>query len=95
MVSFVLNDLRTSLMSSGLYAAVRAMRSGIRQNHFNFFAMLELYNSSTCTFFTPSGELGFTLHEMYEVSGLMMGDRPYEEYTPGTEELHIMKKHDP
>ena len=57
--------------------------------------MLEFYNPSTCTFFTPSGELGFALHEMYEVSGLMMGNRPYEEYTPGTKELHIIRKQDP
>jgi len=40
--------------------------------------MLEHYNSETCTFFTPIGEMGFTLHEMYEVSGLAMGDISYE-----------------
>lgn len=94
MVNFVLEDLKEALLNSGLYAAVRAMHGGIRQHNLNFFAMLELYNPTTCTFFTPSGELGFTLHEMYEVSGLMMRDIPYE-YTPGTEELHIIRKQDP
>ena len=34
------------------------------------------------------------LHELYEVSGLVMGDAPYEEYVP-TEELHLLKKEDP
>ena len=32
---------------------------------------------------------------MYEVSGLMIGDAPYEEYVPSTEELHLLKKSDP
>ena len=54
--------------------------------------MLERYNLETCTFFTPVGEMGFALHEMYEISGLAMGDTPYEEYIPITEELHLMKK---
>ena len=49
--------------------------------------MLELYNPYTCTFFTPSRELGFSLHEMYEVSGLPMEEMPYEKYIPGTEEF--------
>jgi len=34
------------------------------------------------------------LHEMYEVSGLVNGDVPYEEYVPSTEELHLLKKSD-
>ena len=94
-MDFVLASIKDAVSQSGLYVAVRAIRDGIRQNSFNFFAMLELYNHFTCTFFTPSGELGFALHEMHEVSDLKMGDRPYEEYVPGTEELHILKKHDP
>jgi len=32
---------------------------------------------------------------MYEVSGLMIGDVPYEEYVPSIEELHSLKKSDP
>ena len=53
--------------------------------------MLEKYNPDTCTFFTPVGEMGFALHEMFEVSGLSMGNLPYEEYIPGTKELHLLK----
>jgi len=57
--------------------------------------MLEKYNSDTCTFFTPVGEIRFALLEMFEVSGLSMGDLSYEEYIPGTKELHILKKDAP
>jgi len=32
---------------------------------------------------------------MYEISGLVIGDAPYEEYVPSTEELHLLKKSDP
>ena len=39
--------------------------------------------------------MGLALHEMYEVSGLVIGDVPYEEYIPSTEELHLLKKSDP
>lgn len=52
-------------------------------------------NPNTCTFFTPVGELGFALHEMHEVSVLLMGDRPYEEHIPGTEKVHLLKKYNP
>jgi len=37
----------------------------------------------------------FGLHEMFEVSGLSMGDLPYEEYFPSTEELHLLKRDAP
>ena len=57
----------------------------IPQNSHQFYAILKHYNSETCIFFTPIGEMGFILHEMY-VSVLMMGDTPYEEYVPSTEE---------
>ena len=32
---------------------------------------------------------------MFEVSGLSMGDLPYEEYIPSTEELHLLKRDAP
>jgi len=32
---------------------------------------------------------------MYEVSGLMIRDAPYEEYITSTEELYLLKKSDP
>ena len=57
--------------------------------------MLERYNPKTRTFFTLCGEMGFTLHEMYEVFGLLMGDLPYEKYIPDKKELHLMKKDAP
>jgi len=47
------------------------------------------------TFFTPIREMGLALHEMYEVSGMMIRDAPYEEYVPSIEELHLLKKNDP
>jgi len=56
--------------------------------------MLERYNLDSCTFFTSSGEIGFALHEMYEVSGLPMGDLLYED-TFSAQELHLMKKDAP
>ena len=31
------------------------------------------------------------LHEMYEVSGLVIGDAPYEKYVPLTEERRLLK----
>ena len=39
--------------------------------------------------------MGLALHEIYEVSGLMIRDAPYEEYVSSTEELHLLKKSDP
>jgi len=47
------------------------------------------------TFFTPTREMELTLHELYEVSGLVMGDTPYEEYISTSEELHLLRKEDP
>ena len=46
-------------------------------------------------FFTMIGEMGFALHEMYEVSGLAIGDILYEKYVPSAEELHLMEKSAP
>jgi len=54
--------------------------------------MLECYNLEMCTFFTPVREMGFALHEIHEVSRLLMGDIPYEKYIPTMEELNLMKK---
>ena len=53
--------------------------------------MMERYNPETCMFFTPVWEMRLALHEMYKVSGLVMGDIPYEEYVPSAEELHLME----
>lgn len=49
-----------------------------------------MYNSEIGTFFTPVGELGLALHELYEVSTLSISEVPYEEYIPTTEELNML-----
>jgi len=43
------------------------------------------------TFFTPIGETGLVLHEMYEASGMIIRDAPDEEYVPLIEEQHLQK----
>ena len=80
MVSFILRELKEPLLQCGLYPTVRAVCYEIISSHYNFFEILEKYNPATCTFFTPVGKMGFALHEMFEVSGLSMGELPYEEY---------------
>jgi len=57
--------------------------------------MLERYNLETCTFFNPVGDMRFSLHELYGVSGLAMGNIPYEEYIPLAEELYLMEESAP
>ena len=95
MVSFILADLGGLLEQVELYQAVRAVQYGIPTSSQNFFGILERYNPLTGTFFTPVGEMGLALHKLYEVSGLVMGDSPYEEYVPTAEELHLMRKESP
>jgi len=48
---------------------------------------MEMYCLASGTFFTPIGELGIALYEMWEVSNLPMGSLPYEEYFPYAEEV--------
>jgi len=43
----------------------------------------------------PLREIGLALREMYEVSGLVIEDVPYEEYVSTSEELHLLRKEDP
>ena len=38
--------------------------------------------------------MGLALYEMYEVSGPVIGDTPYEDYVP-SKELHLLKKSNP
>ena len=95
MVRFVLVELGALLEQMGLYHSVRAVQYGLPQSSHNFYGILEHYNPLTGTFFTPIREMGFALHELYEVSGLVMGDAPYEEYVSTSEELHILKKENP
>jgi len=74
---------------------MRAVQYDISQSTKHFYAILEQYNPETCTFFIPIGEMGLAFHQMYEVSWLVIGDAPYEEYVPSSEELHLLKKRDP
>jgi len=82
----------------GIITAVRVVSHG--QGHvlwdcpsdYNFFEVLKRYNPDTCTFFTPVGEMGFALHEMFKVSGLSIGDLPYKQYISSIEELHLLKR---
>ena len=76
MVGFVLAKLGNFLLQAGLYEAVRAVQYGLLQSTQYFYAVLERYNPETSTFFTPVGEMGLALHEMYEVLGLVIGDAP-------------------
>jgi len=87
MVYFILEELEGLLLQCWLYPIFRVMCYGITLSDYNFFGVLEKHNPNICTFFTLVAEMGFTLHEMFEVSGLSMGDRPYEEYIPGTEDI--------
>jgi len=95
MVDFVLTELKNLLKQTGLYQAVRAIQYSISQSSHHFYGVLERYNSLTGTFFTLVGEMGLALHELYEILGLVIGDAPYEEYVPTTEERHLLKKEDP
>ena len=87
MTSFVLAKYETMLKLYELYDAMQATRLGVDISVPNFFAMLEQYNPHSGTFFTPVGEMGLSLHEMWEVSKLLMGSLPYEEYFPCDREL--------
>jgi len=60
---------------------------GIEISSSNFFAILELYCPWTGTIFTPKGELGLALYEMWEVSMLPIGNLLYEEYISCSQEL--------
>ena len=73
MTLYVLVHFEEDLERMGLHEAVRATCYGIQMSVANFYAIFELYCPATWTFFTPVGELGMTLHEMWEVSALPMG----------------------
>lgn len=69
-IGFIESNLWKLLQMTGLATAMSAVRYGICQNPYPFYAILKKYNSKSCTFYTPVGELGLPLHEMYAVSGL-------------------------
>jgi len=90
-VFFVLRELEEPLLQCGLYPTVRAICYGIISSHYNFFRILGKCDPDTCKFCTPIRKMGFAQYEMFKVSGLSIGDLPYEEYIPSTEELHLLK----
>jgi len=87
-----LGSLRGGLSETWTPRSVRATCYGIQMSVVNFYAIFELYCPATGTFFTLVGELGMTLHEMWEVSALLMGSLPYEEYFPLEAKLALLKK---
>ena len=93
---FALTELEDLLKQAGLYQAISAVQYGILELELPLLlrclGALESLNGHVLTLI---GEMGFTLHELYEVSGLVIGDALYEEYVPTTEELHFLKKEDP
>lgn len=50
-----------------------------------------MFNPYSGTFFTLVGELGFSLHKIFEVSLSTMRELSYEEYVPTAEELGQLK----
>lgn len=87
---FNLKKFENQLMKIGLYRAIRAIQYGIPFSRFHFFSILKLYNSKAGTFFTPISKMGLALHEPYKVSGLPMGEAPYEEYVMTREGLNLL-----
>ena len=84
---YVLEVFPDDLMRLGLYEAVRATCFRISISIPTFCTILEMYCPTLGTFFTPVGELGMALHEIWEVSNLPMGSLPYKEYFSCAEEL--------
>jgi len=76
MIRFALTEFENLLLQVGLHGAIRAVQYDISQSNQHFYAVLEWYNLETCTFFTLIEEMGLALYEMYEVSGLVIGDAP-------------------
>ena len=79
---YVLEYFEAELMKIGLHEAVRATCYEIEICVPSFFAIFELYCPATGTFFTLVSEFGLALYEMWEISNLLMGSMPYEEYFP-------------
>lgn len=74
MVDFMLSTFKVTLQDLGLYGAIRNVQFDLPHSAYHLFSVLEImYNPYSGTFYTPVGELGFTLHEIFEVSVLSMG----------------------
>ena len=92
LILYVLTHFREDLERLGLHEAIRATCYDIQMSIANFYAIFELYCPATGTFFTPVGELGMALHEIWEISALPMGSFAYEEYFPCEAELALPEK---
>ena len=66
MVGFILVELWALLKQLGLYHSVRDIQYDLPQSSHNFYGILEHYNPLMGTFFTPVGEMGLALLELYE-----------------------------
>ena len=64
---YVLNIFEVDLKGLEPYKVVRATCFGINISVPTFYAIMEMYCPASGTFFTPVGELGMMLHEMWEV----------------------------
>lgn len=79
MINFVLSKFEAELKDIRFYGAIRNMQYSLPYSAYHLFNILEIYNPKSGTFFTPIGQLGFALHDMFEVSLLLMGELSYEE----------------
>src|SRR5436853_618346 len=93
MIGYACVEFKDQLQQLQLLPAIVAVQHGVPSSVNNSLGMLERYNSETCTFFTPVGEVGISLREMQRVSGLPVGEFPYEEHVPRLIELEAMKDH--
>ena len=91
---YVLEVFDTDLRRLGLHEAVRATCFRINISILNFYDILEMYCSTSGTFFTQVGELGMALREMWEVSNLQIGSMPYR-YFPCAKKLAQLEKDKP
>lgn len=89
-MGYMLKTHEQTLKEIGLHRAIRNVQNEIPQSPYNLFGLLEMYNFETSTVFTPVGNLGLTLHVIYEVLALSIREFPYEEYISTTKELNML-----
>lgn len=61
-------DLRNHPQEHRVVWGIRNMQYGLSHCTYHLFSILKMYNYKSGTFFTLINELGFALHEMFEVS---------------------------
>lgn len=81
----MLSNFEAILKDIRLYRVIRKIQYGLSHSAYNLFSILKMYNPKSRMFFTPIGELGFALHETFEVSLQSMGELPYDEIVLTTE----------